>query len=478
MRLYFQQEGQKKNRLTKIIFVTFLVLGIIGLLTPNPAETFISCLLFPVLFSILWQPNQIPILLFAATFQTLEIIIPVIRSNLIGITLYEQFGGSELSLSFYFSSTSIIFLACGMRFGLGKLSKIPFSELNLDSLNFSPLRLTIAYLFSFFLSIVLNSFAFRYGAITQLVLPISSLKWVIIFLIGWVGLRKNNLKPLIYSILVIEIILGFTGFFSEFKEIFFLFITLTCVKIQNIRNLLNLNILFLLGGVLILSTYWQSVKGEYRHYISLGEYNQTVQIPVSERINFHLRHIKDFDVEDFSYGLDSGFQRLGYLDFFAYSIRQVPSSIPHQNGRLWYEAIRHILTPRILFPNKPAIHDSDRTNEFTRLGVAGADKGTSISIGYLGESYIDFGFPWMLIPIFTLGYFWGRAFQFLLKTAKYSILGLASGTTLILNFCLTTGFSNIKLVGGAVATLIIYWLILKFFSRFLLSILLKNQKKV
>jgi hypothetical protein len=463
---YYSHEARNKKEITQVVWVVSLIFGTWGLFTtPNPLETFVSCLIFPILFSLLWQLGELPVFLFAASFQSLEIITPIFNANSSGMTLEEIFRGPELASSFYFSIISIIVLAIGMKIGLGKQSNINFSEIHLNASQLTPSRLAIAYVFFFIFSLLLSSFAFVNPSITQFILPISSLKWFVTFLIGWAGLRQDNFKPLMYIVLATEVIFGFTGFFSGFKTIFFLFIVLASGNIKRLKDVLQPTYLFLFVAVLILTIYWQSVKSDYRNYVNLGTNTQSVQVSVIDIISFHFNNINDFNLESFNDGLDSGLKRLGYLDFFAHSIRQVPTNIPHQNGRLWFEVIRHILTPRFLFPDKPPINDSDRTNEFTRLGVAGADRGTSISIGYMGESYIDFGFPLMIFPIFILGYFWGRSYRTLINISTYPLLGLAAGTIFLLSFGLSTGGSNLKIVGGAVSTLILYSLILKFFDK-------------
>jgi hypothetical protein len=55
------------------------------------------------------------------------------------------------------------------------------------------------------------------------------------------------------------------------------------------------------------------------------------------------------------------------------------------------KALTHIVTPRILFPEKEALHDSVHLNKY--IGEYIADyRTTSMSIGYVGDLYIDFGF--------------------------------------------------------------------------------------
>lgn len=473
---YYPEQDKGKRQISQFAWVISFVLSLWGLLTPNPLETIISCLIFPILFSLLWRSGEIPVLLFAVSFQSLSIITPIINANLLGMSLEQQFGGTELALSFYFSAISIVVLAIAIKIGAGKILNTNLSKINVNSSQLKPSLLAIAYLFFFIFSLVLIPLGFANPTITQIILPISSLKWFIVFLIAWTGSRQNNFKPLMYTVLVIELILGFTGFFSGFKTIFFLLIIVSSSNIRRLKDILKPTYLLLFVAVFILTIYWQSIKSDYRSYVNLGNNTQTVEVSLSDRIDFHLNNIKDFNLEDFNSGLDSGLRRLGYLEFFSYSIRQVPSNIPYQNGRLWAEAIYHILTPRFLFPDKPSINDSDRTNEFTGIQVAGVEQGTSISIGYMGESYIDFGFPLMIFPIFILGYYYGRSYRMLTNMSNYPLLGLAASTILILNIGIAVETSNLKIVGGSVSTLIIYFLMLKFFDKSIWRLLAVDHK--
>ena len=151
MSLNYSHQSQDKRQIFQFVWLVFFIFGVWGLLTPNPWESFISCLIFPILFSLLWKSGEIPILLFAASFQSLEIITPILNANLLGITLEEQFGGSELAVSFYFSVISIVILVLGMKMGLGKQTYINFSEINLNSFQFTPSRLGILYILLFVL---------------------------------------------------------------------------------------------------------------------------------------------------------------------------------------------------------------------------------------------------------------------------------------------------------------------------------------
>ena len=121
--------------------------------------------------------------------------------------------------------------------------------------------------------------------------------------------------------------------------------------------------------------------------------------------------------------------RLSYVDFFAVVLDTVPSQLPHENGALWLDAITRPFMPRLFFPAKAIIDDSERTNYYTGLAVAGSEEGTSISLGYVAESYIDFGAPLMMVPIFGLGLVLGGFYRKMLTLDRpRALLGMSLAT--------------------------------------------------
>ena len=111
--------------------------------------------------------------------------------------------------------------------------------------------------------------------------------------------------------------------------------------------------------------------------------------------------------------------------------------------------------PRILFPNKPALEDSAITSLYTGIEVAGAGEGTSIGIGYMAESYVDFGPVWMFAPILLLGLFYGLIYRFFVLRVRYKILGSAIASSILVFGAYTIETSNVKTVGGNVSVLLV-----------------------
>ena len=452
-----------KISVSKIIWVICIVLAFIGLGTTNPSETFLGCLIWPVLFSLLWRPGEPPALLFAASFQTLQVIVPVITANLAGETLQQNFG-QELSLAFYLGILSILALAYGMKLAVGASPVISFIDQEKSASELKVSRLAIAYLGTFVFSSLITPLAFAEPAFTQLLLSLGSLRWLVIFLILWNGFRDPKFGLLSLSIVILEIIIGMTGFFSGFKQVLFVMLVVYGATSFKVKQLLRPQVLILMVLLLLLATYWQSVKGGYRNYVNQGTQTQTVRVSLADRLNYHTNEFSKISDKGLEDGFDSLLSRLGYLRFFAGSIRTVPNAVPYQNGKLWSEAI-FTLIPRALFPDKPILDDSKRTNEFSGIKVAGADKGTSISIGYVGESYIDFGVPFMFAPIFALGCFWGWLYRFITNLGSIPLLGLAAATTILLNSAVFFESSNVKVLPSGVILLLVYSMVLRFFGK-------------
>jgi hypothetical protein len=150
--------------------------------------------------------------------------------------------------------------------------------------------------------------------------------------------------------------------------------------------------------------------------------------------------------------------RVTYVNYFAMCLDNVPANLPHENGRLWWGAIKHVLMPRLFFPNKASINDSDRTSYYTGVMVAGEESGTSISIGYMGESYIDFGMIGMFIPVLLLGMFYGGVYRYFAQGRRLILLGFAIATTILVFGAYSLETSNIKVLGGNLTALIVFGL--------------------
>ncbi len=433
-----------------------------GIGSLNPLPTIASGIALIIIVRTLWLPRLPPVLLFAATFQWLQVAGPIFSANIEGKRLSEGFEqGIYYEYAAWLSLAAIVTLSIGMRMGVQKFRYQP-QVIEEHSRQLSLPRLFIAYLFCFALSTGLTWLSWRAGGLRQPLLAFASIKWIPIFLIFWTTTYSNKPKNVMLIVLAIEIIIGFTGFFSGFKSVLFVYLIVVAGVLKSLMRPQ-----FLLGATatLVMALFWQAIKTDYRTFLNQGTGMQVVSVPFTERIKFLAQAATTVSVEDLHEGFVNGFTRLGYIGYFAYSMEHVPRQVPHQGGDLWLGAIKHFLMPRLFFPDKPEINESKRTRQFTGVMVAGSDQGTSISIGYVGESYIDFGYVGLFVPVFVLGYIFGRSFRFFLERSTYCLLGLATSTTILLTYAVSYGASNISMVGGFVTACLAYVVMLGFFDK-------------
>ena len=315
------------------------------------------------------------------------------------------------------------------------------------------------------LALVLPELAWLVPSLRQPILVLGGLRWIAVFIVLWLAVTRSDLRLLAAAVVLVETIIGLGSYFSGFKTVYFLgAVALLSVRSRSSR--IAWASLAFVGVVAIgLGVVWQAVKLDYRPFLSQGESSQAVLVSPAERYGFLVERTLNLQAADLSRGLESGMVRLGYLEYFARAIQMVPAQIPFQDGRLWWEAVFHLVTPRALFPGKPEINDSDRTNAFCGVRVADAEQGTSVSIGYAGESYIDFGPVLMFVPILLLGMFWGWGYRWLSNCSPEGPLGVAAGVVFVMSGALLFESSNIKLLGGGVTALIAWTLLLRLGGR-------------
>jgi hypothetical protein len=111
--------------------------------------------------------------------------------------------------------------------------------------------------------------------------------------------------------------------------------------------------------------------------------------------------------------------RLSYVEFFAAELYHIPTFRPFQDGAITADAVLRPLMPRILFPEKEGIDDTARTRQLSGVHLP-VQVGASISIGYIGEFYADFGIPGMFAPLLVLGWLYGRTFRWLMNGRNFA----------------------------------------------------------
>lgn len=439
------------------------VLSPLALVTANGLLTFAAVWTLAALVLLLFRFGEPPVLIFAATLQWVAVASPVFTANVRREFVGASLGVATMDTAAWLGLVSLLVLAVGVRVGRGTRKLWSLEELRDAGARMVPIRLAAVYLAALAFTLVALPLLVRMvPGIGQQLMNLQSLPVLIAFLVLWCATVNPAARGLAVAVVLLNVAIGFGGFFSSFKEILLLAVLVISMNARSLQRLVvNPVVLLLTVVTVMLVGFWSFIKPDYRAFVNGGTRQQVVLVSVQDQVSFLKGRIDDFTMADLGEGLNSALNRVGYITFFARVIETVPDRIPHQNGRLWTEAIQHVLMPRAFFPQKRAIDDSDRTNEFTGVRVADAADGASISIGYAAESYIDFGPIGMFVPILLLGFVWGWGYRVLTQASRVPLVGIGAATVFVLSGAQYFESSNIKLVGGALTLLPILYLVLK-----------------
>lgn len=395
-----------------------------------------------------------PVIFFTIAYHTIQATIKVFYAEFNNLAL-EDLGNysakANLSSALILSCVGIAMLSFSIYIFLPK-------EYIKTTKNFNIKRLFIAYLCFVLLELLAASIG-QLGGLFQIIYKISGLKWGILFLIIYQSIKQK--KPYFLIIIAYEIIINILSYFSTFKNSLFITIISLIIVHFHFFKIKSRNFIFFGTLSLALMFGWQLIKADYRQFLSGDEQGQNVTV------DFEDAYDKIFDlVEENSFTnsnvIDNTVDRLSYIDLFAESINYVPNEQPHTNGKLWLESVLHILQPRLFFPDKKAIDDSQKTMEYTGLLLAGSSQGTSISLGYIAESYIDFGTYLFVIPLILLGLFIGWLFRKLYESGIDTIYFWALSIPFYFQFY-GLEMATEKIIGSIVLYSLIVLILVKYF---------------
>ncbi len=403
-----------------------------------------------------WRVGEAQWPLFVCGYQWLQVVAAQLQAELHHGTVSDLYGGDHFETAAWFSLAGVTLFS--ITFGTVLQSRLPQTLASIAALPIFYLRLNhkplfITWLVLFFLDTTLGPLSKSLG-IASLWGPISYLRFGFAMLVFQTVVMKRYGWGFLIAVVVLESLAGFLSFFSSFKTIFFVLL-LSIATILHFRK--SSWIPFLVGSafVLILGFFWQVIKVDYRQFVNGGSREQVVVVSRGDQIEYLKKSASGFEVGQFKAGAESIIARLEYIKFFGHCLVQVPATVPHSRGRLWGEAVASVFMPRIFFPKKMAFNDSDRTNEFSGIRVADANEGTSIGIGYVGESYIDFGFFGMFIPIGLVGLLTGWFYSILIRVDAGRLFGMASSAALLLASQMLLETSNAKMVGSLVSSFLV-----------------------
>lgn len=411
-----------------------------------------------ILVFALWMEDDVPIFLLPVCYQWAQVATKPIQTVLTGVPLNSLAeNGATLEPAVFISSACLAAFAVGLRGGLRSMTRENRSAL-LHAVN--------GWSVSTALSVCLGLLAIGYvagigaaviGPLRQPLLAIASIRMVGLFLLVFWSITTGKGRTVAGGVVFVEIASGLTGFFADFRGIFIIVFLAVVAARPNFKPESVVLATAVAAVTMLVAVFWSSMKGEYRDWVSGGE-GQVVVRPLSERIDYITNEVLAFDSRQFTKGLDALVSRLSYVDFIAATMMRVPEIIPHQDGRQLAEAFYHVVTPRALFPDKPPVPDDSAVTEYY-TGIPILGDSTSISIGYVGELYIDFGFVGSILAAGLLGVGVGwSARKIALHPGNSAIVTYAALIVIALPLNIFET-ALIKLVGASVTAILAAWLL-------------------
>ena len=445
-----------------LLFLAVLWTTVVGF-GPNTGLSLCAWGVMSAALILLWRPGEFPALLFIAFYQWVQVVVKLVQANIAGLPVNQlaQFSG-DLEAAIYIGLIALLMLVLGLRAGVGAAARGMGGRLRTQALA-KPLSFWFRiYLLSQGVAVASVAVAGMVPALSQPFLALAQLKWASFLMLSYAAflLPRNQRLPWLAAFLL-ELGLGLGAYFSEFKTVFFF--TLLALGAVGIRlTVLRVLVLMLLTStMLLMAVVWSVVKADYRDYLSGGEKAQIVTVGYEERFLKLVDLVDSLDTRSLENGFYILLSRISYVDFLSNTLVNVPRNVPHTDGALWLDAIARPFMPRVLFPEKTSLDDSERTNRYSGVRVSGVEAGTSISIGYVGEAYIDFGGWLMMLAVWAYGWFLGALYRWLAYNSTVrGLTGSALATAIAMGGLLFES-SISKVLGGLVVGALVTWLVLR-----------------
>ncbi len=410
----------------------------------------------------LWRGDDPPILLLPALFQWSEVAIVPLSTIWTGIP-YQDLStyGADLRLSGLYGLLGVLALSVGFWVTSGKTrgpSMIARMREETQRWTFSQ----VLYLAGAMIAAgyVLSGLMWRSGGFAQVLGAASEIKSAGLFILTFWVLTRGTGHSIWAAIVAVDVAFGMTGFFAEFKNSILSVLIAAIAAKPRLRAGDMLSVAAAVALLLSVAIFWSAVKADYRSFVNQGTGAQVVSVPLADRVDYLSDQVLTFDGAKAADGFDRLVRRHGYIEFLGLVMGSVPQVVPHENGKLTVAVLRHISIPRFLWPQKPVLpSDTEVMARYANLEMTW-DGNTSISIGYLGELYIDFGYLGGLLAAGALGLIVGGAYRYVRDQRRTSALVAAGLALMVVLPIAYFGTAYIKMVGSFVMTSVVVALML------------------
>jgi hypothetical protein len=411
---------------------------------------------------LLWRPGEPPTLLLLIAIHLVQVSTALLYANVLGLDVNST---SEFRVDLEYATWvalgAVLCLTLGMSAGSAGPPIWQPAVAQAEARTWPPEIAFVFFLVTFALELLFTELSTISEGARQIFLAGSNIRWIGVFLLTYVCLSQQRGFGYLLVVVGIELVVGFLGFFGGFRDVFFvLFVAVASARPRlEMRSIVSL--IVAAAFALVLSSFWSAIKSDYRVFLNRGTHAQVVLAPVDERLSYIGARAEEADAGTLAKGFNLLVRRMAYVEFFGATLQNVPARKPYENGAMTIAAISHIFLPRLFFPDKAALpSDTKVTIVYTGLPMMYRSD-TSISIGYPGEFYIDFGVVGLFICMAILGFCYGKATRIIQQSFKSPLIGYAATIPLLMpGFMFETSLP--KVLGG-VATAFIFLLLMSKF---------------
>jgi hypothetical protein len=458
----------RKSRPAFIVPLALALLFTFGI-GPNFELVVLACVVLIVGAHLLWRPGEAQIMLFIFAYQWLQVTMTLFFANIRGVPVSELiFGYPAMDQAALLVITSLLVLAIGMRLGAGAQRPYHLARARAAIVRVPPGRWLYLHILMWAVSTVSLLLAAAVPGLSQPLIAMAGFKWATFTILTIATFARSDASRTAWLVVFgIEFLSSIGGYFSSFKFVFVF--TLIAISAVGVR----VSIGQVVGGALTtmmmvtLGLYWTAIKDDYRYFLSGGQQAQVVTVSTVQAMSKIVDLAADVDGPALSNAAEGLANRFAEIDMFSAVLLYVPAVVPHEWGSLWWDAVTRPFMPRILFPDKAIIDESELSQRYTGMRLAGMEQGTQISIGYIAESYVDFSEFGMWGALLIFGYFLGRIYRWCIEHPNgHGILGFGIACATLMQLQ-SVGFSSAKLVGGILTSVIVAAIALRFVPTFL-----------
>jgi hypothetical protein len=358
---------------------------------------------------------------------------------------------ADLPDAIIFSSCAIAFLGIGMRCGLflGRemfgYRRNVLQDQAARVAPYSARRISLAYAAFLPASVAVGVVGRAVSALSQPAHVFGLLKFALIYLLAARVFATGRNSYLIVLVIAFEIVIGSVSGWAQYKEGFF--VVLIALAASS-RRFTFRQVAFAFAGIaamVYISLAWTAVKTEFRAKIVGGDASTSLAWLADKYFGGGI---------DFATAAVDLLERVGYNKFYAMILN---ANTDGMQG-IYQRALLHIITPRVLFPDKAVLDDSAQTGEVLGWTI---DQQTSIGLGYVGQAHIDFGFPGLLVPMIVLGAIVGAIYAYFLTRPAPPLIREAFAVACLFNSLAFAGNID-KQLGGMIMALLVLALALRY----------------